>query len=62
MRKKWFKVILRKKFPHRLWDYGLKWVAYIMHRTSGSAGSLNYCTYLEEVTGETPDFSKYLEF
>ena len=47
MRKKWFKVILRKKFPHRLWDYGLKWVAYIMHRTSGSAGSLNYCTYLE---------------
>ena len=33
-----------------------------MQRTVGSAGSLNYCTYLEEVTGETPDISEYLYF
>ena len=33
-----------------------------MQRTVGSAGSLNYCTYLEEVTGETPDISEYLDF
>ena len=30
MCKKWFRVILRKKFSHILWDYGLTWVAEIM--------------------------------
>ena len=24
MCKKWFRFMIRKKFPHRLWDYGLK--------------------------------------
>ena len=24
MRKKWFGVMLRKKVPHKLWDYGIK--------------------------------------
>ena len=62
MRKKWFRVMLKKKIPHRLWDYGLKWVADIMQRTSGSAGSLHYCTSLEEVTVETTDISEYLDF
>ena len=33
-----------------------------MQMTSGSAGSLNYCTSLEEVTAETPDISDYLDF
>ena len=62
MRKKWFCVMLRKKVPHRLWDYGLKWVAKIMQRTAGLTGSLNYCTSIEEVTGETRDISEYLDF
>ena len=31
---KWFIVMLRRKVPYRLWDYGLKWVAEIMQRTS----------------------------
>ena len=38
MRKKCFCVMIRKKVPHRLWDYGLKWVAEIMQSTAGSAG------------------------
>ena len=54
--------MLRKKVPHRLRDYGLKWVVDIMHRTTGSAGSLNYFISLEEVTGKTPDISEYLYF
>ena len=62
MRKKWFRVMLRKKVPHRLWDYGLKWVAEIMQRTASSAGSIHYCTSLEEVTGETPDISECIYF
>ena len=62
MRIKWFRVMLRKKVPHRLWDYGLKWVAEIMQRTAGSEGSLHYCTSLEEATSETPEISEYLDF
>ena len=33
-----------------------------MQRNSGSAGSLNYHTSLEEVTGETSDILEYLDF
>ena len=62
MRKKWFIVMLRKKVPHRIWDYVLKRVAEIMQRTAGSAVSLHCRTYLEELTGETPDISEYLYF
>ena len=62
MRKKWFIVMLRNKASHRLWDYGLKWVAEIMQRTAGSEGSLHYCTSLEEATSETPEISEYLDF
>ena len=54
--------MLRKKVPHRLWYYGLKWVVEIIQRTDGSAVSLHYWTSLEEVTGENPDISEYFEF
>ena len=57
MFKKWFSVMLRKKFPHRLWDSVIKWVMDIMQRTAGLEGSLNYCNSLEEVTGENHDIS-----
>ena len=30
MRKNWFRVMLIKKVPHRLWDCGIRWVAEIM--------------------------------
>ena len=33
-----------------------------MQRTAGSTGSKHYRTSLEEVTGETPDISYYLDF
>ena len=54
--------MLIKKVPHRLWDYGLKWVVEIIQRTTGLAGYLNYRTSLEEVTGKTPDILYYLDF
>ena len=54
--------MIREKFQYILLDYGLKWVTKIMHRTSGSAGPLHYHTSLEEVTGETPEISEYLDF
>ena len=62
MCKKWFRVMLRKNIPHRLWDYRLKWVSEIMQRNACSEGSLHYFTSPEEVTGETTDISEYLDF
>ena len=35
---KWDQVMLIKKVPRRLWDYGLKWVAEIMQRTVSLSG------------------------
>ena len=61
-RKRWFRIMHRRRVPRRLWDYGLRWVCEIMQRNSSSAGSLNDRTSLEAVTGETPDISEYLDF
>ena len=30
VRKKWYRIMLRKRVPRRLWDYGLRWVCEIM--------------------------------
>ena len=57
MCKKCFRVMIRKKVPHRLWGYEFKLVAEIMQSTAGSVGSLHYCTSLKYLTGETPDIS-----
>ena len=62
IRKKWYRVMLKKKTPRRLWDYGLRWVCEIMQRTASWSGSLEGRTPLEMVTGETPDISEYLDF
>ena len=62
IRKKWYRVMLKKKAPRRLWDYGLRWVCEIMQRTASWSGSLEGRTPLEMVTGETPDISEYLDF
>ena len=29
LRKKWFRLLTRKKVPKRVWDYGLEWITYI---------------------------------
>ena len=46
----------------RLWDYGIVWVCEIMSLTSNSSFSLDGQTPLEQITGETPDISEYLDF
>ena len=62
LRKKWYRVMVRKQVPTRLWDYGMKWCADIMSLTHTSAGDLNGCIPLSRVTGETPDISEFLDF
>ena len=62
IRKKWFRVMIRKNVPQRVWDYGLQWVCDIQNRTSNSSRGLEGRCPLEKVTGETVDISEYLDF
>jgi hypothetical protein len=62
IRKKWFRVMVRKNVPQRLWDFGLQWVCDIQNRTSNSARGLNGRCPLEKITGDTVDISEYLDF
>ena len=60
--KKWLRIMVRRKIPQLLWDYGLRWVCEIQNRTSNSARGLDGKCPLEEVTGESVDISVYLDF
>jgi hypothetical protein len=62
LRRKWYRVMIRKRVPNEFWDYGLKWVSETMSLTHTSAGSINGQIPLTHVTGETPDISEYLDF
>jgi Reverse transcriptase (RNA-dependent DNA polymerase) len=62
IRKKWLRIMVRKRVPQRLWDYGLRWVCEIQNRTSNTARGLNGRCPLERVTGESVDISEYLDF
>ena len=54
IQKRWFHIMLKKKVPKRLWDYGIKWVCEVMQRTASTSGDLSGQTALEQLTGETP--------
>ena len=63
LRRKWYRIMIRNRIPEQLWDYGLRWVSEttsLTHTTAGKnpVGSIP----LENVTGETPDISEYLDF
>ena len=62
IRKKWFRVMVRKQVPRRLWDYGMRWVCETMQRTSTTAGGLEGSIPLQGITGETEDISQWLDF
>ena len=62
LRKRWFRVMLKQCVPNRLWDYGICWVCEIMQCTASNSGRLHGRTPLEQLTGETPDISEYLDF
>ena len=46
LRKKWFRLMARKKTPKRVWDYGLEWITDIHIRSSHSTFTLKGCTHL----------------
>ena len=62
IRRKWFRIAIRKRVPRRLWDYGIRWTCQVMQRTSTEAGGLRGNCPLQELTGETLDISEYLDF
>ena len=62
IRKKWYRIMVRKSVPQRLWDYGLQWACDIQNRTSNTARGLDGRCPLERVSGESVDISEYLDF
>ena len=62
IRRKWFRVMIRKRVPRKLWDYGYRWICEIQQRTHVRGHRIDGCVPLEEITGETIDISAYLDF
>ena len=62
IRKKWFRIIVKKKVPRRLWDYGLRWVCDVQNCTSNTLRGLEGRCPLKRITGESVDISEYLDF
>ena len=62
VKKRWFRQMVKRKVPKRLWDYGMVWACEIMSLTSNTSFLLDGRTPMEQITGETPDISEYLDF
>jgi hypothetical protein len=60
--KKWFRIMVRKHVPKRLWDYGLCWVCKIQVCSSNTLRGHDGCSPLERLTGESVNISEYLDF
>jgi hypothetical protein len=59
IRRRWRLLRQRKKVPSRLWDYAMVHVTKLMNFTAqGRDGRTGH----EEVTGETPNISEYMDF
>jgi hypothetical protein len=59
VRRRWMLMRQRKNIPPRLWDYAMNHITKLMNLT---AQGQNGRTGHEEITGETPDISKYFDF
>jgi hypothetical protein len=62
IRKKWFRIMVKKKVPKQLWDYGFGWVCEIQNRTSNTTRGLNGQCPLKKITGESVHITEYLDF
>ena len=61
-KKRWYRIMIKKGVPKRLWDFGLVWISETGNLTVSSSRYANGQTPLEIVTGETPDISEYTDF
>ena len=62
VRRKWYRVMFKKRVPTIFWDYGMRWVCETMQRTHLRANRIDGGVPLQKVTGETVDISNYIEF
>ena len=62
VRKKWYRVMFKKRVPKIYWDYGMRWVCETMSRTHLRANRVDGGVPLQGIVGDTIDISNYLEF
>ena len=62
LKKRWYRVMLKKMVPPRLWDYGFAWVCETDNICANMSRYADGRTPLEIITGETPDISEYMDF
>ena len=62
VKKRWYRIMLKKKVPPRLWDYGFVWVCETENVSANMSKYADGRTPLEIITGETPDISEYHDF
>ena len=61
VQRQWFQTMTRKRVPRNLWDYGVQWTTEVIQMTSTQSGGLRGICTLQDVTGETPYISEYLD-
>ena len=62
IRRNWFRIMVSKLVPLKVWDYDMKWVIETMSITHTSAEYSDDSILITKVTGETMDISEYLDF
>ena len=62
VKKRWYRIMLKKKVPMRLWDFGFVWVCETENVCANLSKYSEGRTPIEIVTGDTPDISEYLDF
>ena len=62
VKKRWYRIMMKKAVPKRLWDYGIVWVCETGNLSVSSSRYAAGRTPLEFITGETPDISEYTDF
>jgi hypothetical protein len=62
IKKRWYRVMVKKKVHPRRWDYGFTWVCEVKNICASFSKYAEGRTPLEIITGETPDISEYVDF
>ena len=57
-----YRVMVKKRVPRRLWDFGMVWICETNNLSVSSSRYSKGRTALEMLTGETPDISEYTDF
>jgi hypothetical protein len=62
VKKRWYRIMLKRKVPARLWDCGFSWVCGTENICADLSKYAEGRTPIEIITGNTPDISEYLDF